>query len=195
MDKKTAKKNEIIKNSIHVMIAKGYNGTGVKDLTDAAGIPKGSLYNYFANKEDYAKEALYYYYNEMGQERFSYLADKSLKSLDRIKKFFWLMIEDFNDKRNCKLGCFIGNLTQEMGGVNETLSKVTDELYSGFERQIRNCLFEAVHNNEISNDKNVDILAEFIVSSWQGSLIRIKTKNSKEVLDNFYVILTEVLLK
>lgn len=195
MDKKTAKRNEIIKKSIHVMIENGYNGTGVKALTDAAGIPKGSLYHYFDNKEDYAKEALNYYYHEMGQERFSHLVDKSMDPLDRIKKFFRLMIEDFSDERNCKVGCFVGNMTQEMGGANETLSEVTDRLYNDFERQIRNCLIEAVDNNEMSNDKNVDILAEFIVSSWQGSLIRIKAKNSKEVLDNFYVILAEVLLK
>ncbi|MDT7633255.1 MAG: TetR/AcrR family transcriptional regulator, transcriptional repressor for nem operon, partial [Pseudonocardiales bacterium] len=37
---------------------RGYQGSGVKDITDAAGLPKGSFYNYFGSKEDMALEAL-----------------------------------------------------------------------------------------------------------------------------------------
>ena len=62
MDKKQVKKNEILKKSIEVMYLKGYNGTSVQDITDAAGIPKGSFYNYFKNKEHYAVDALRYYF-------------------------------------------------------------------------------------------------------------------------------------
>ncbi len=61
MDKRTEKKNRIISDSIDLMYLKGYNATSVKDITDAAGIPKGSFYNYFEGKEQYAIEALKYY--------------------------------------------------------------------------------------------------------------------------------------
>jgi TetR/AcrR family transcriptional repressor of nem operon len=39
----------------------GYQGGGVKDITNAAGLPKGSFYNYFASKEEMALEALMRY--------------------------------------------------------------------------------------------------------------------------------------
>src|ERR1700756_5716200 len=29
----------------------GFNGCGVQEITDAAGVPKGSFYNHFASKE------------------------------------------------------------------------------------------------------------------------------------------------
>lgn len=195
MDKKTIKKQEIIKKSIHVMFKNGYNGTGVKDLADAAGIPKGSLYNYFENKEDYAKEALYFYYNEMSKVQFDVLADKNLKPLDRIKNFYGTMIKDFEDESNCKLGCFVGNLTQEMGGVSELLREVTDEIHSDIVRKIKSCLEEAVEKGDLVKGKNIDLFAEFIVSSWQGTLLRIKASKNKEILDTFYKVLVEVLLK
>ena len=51
MDKREEKKNRIINSSIHLMYLKGYNGTSIKDITDAAKIPKGSFYNYFKDKE------------------------------------------------------------------------------------------------------------------------------------------------
>jgi len=195
MNKKIMKQREIIEKSIHVMFENGYNGTGVKDLTDAAGIPKGSLYNYFSNKEDYAKEALYYYYREMSTEQFDHLVDNSLKPLDRIKRFYTTMIYDFTDETNCKLGCFVGNLTQEMGGVSEVLREATYEIHNEIVGKIKNCLVDAEENGDMPKGKNIDILAEFIVSSWQGALLRIKATNNKEILDDFYIILTEVLLK
>jgi TetR/AcrR family transcriptional regulator, transcriptional repressor for nem operon len=101
IDKKTMKKNEIIRKSIHVIFEKGYNGTGVKDLTDAAGIPKGSLYNYFENKEDYLKEALNLYYNEMSQKQFSILSDKNLNVAHCIQTLFFVWCcQFFNQTRN-----------------------------------------------------------------------------------------------
>lgn len=194
MNKKKLKKQEIIEKSIHVMFEKGYNGTGVKDLTDAAGIPKGSLYNYFKSKEDYAKEALYFYYNEMSKEIFNILADKDLKPLDRIKNFYGTMIEDFEDESNCNLGCFVGNLTQEMGGVSELLAEVTNKIHDEIAQKIKSCLEEAVEKEDLAKEKNADILSQFIVSSWQGSLLRIKASKTKDSLDNFYKVLVEVLL-
>lgn len=195
MDKKTIKKQEIIKKSIHVMFRNGYNGTSVKDLADAAGIPKGSLYNYFENKEDYAKEALYFYYKEMGRDRFNILKDKSLKPLERIKNFFAFMIKGYDEVSRCGLGCFIGNLTQEMGGVSELLGDVTNEIHSEIVDKIKSCLAEAVEKGDLTRVKNIDTLADFILSSWQGSLLRIKSSKDKKNLDNFYEILVEVLLR
>ena len=61
MKNKKMRKDEIIKASIDLMYLKGYNGTSVKDITDAAGIPKGSFYNYFEDKEQYAIDALHHY--------------------------------------------------------------------------------------------------------------------------------------
>jgi TetR/AcrR family transcriptional repressor of nem operon len=194
MDKKKMKQREIIEKSFYVMYANGYHGTGVKDLTDAAGIPKGSLYNYFANKEDYAKEALYYYHFVRGQERFNYLKDDALSHRQRIMQFFRSMIDDFQDEANMKLGCFIGNLTQEMGGNSDVLSTVADEVYMDFEKEIRDCLQGAVESGEIKTDMDVGKLAEFVLSSWQGTLIRLKAKNSMNVLENFYEVLNKVLL-
>lgn len=195
IDKKTMKKNEIIRKSIHVIFEKGYNGTGVKDLTDAAGIPKGSLYNYFENKEDYLKEALNLYYNEMSQKQFSILSDKNLEPLDRIKNFYSTMIEDFEDESNCKFGCFVGNITQEMSGVNKVIQKVTNEIHNEIVQIIKGCLVEAVEKGDLPKDKNTSDLAEFMVSSWQGALLRTKASNNTKIVENFYKILVEVLLK
>jgi len=195
MDKKTIKKHEIIRKSLHVMFENGYNATGVKDLTDAVGIPKGSLYNYFANKEDYAKEAMCLYYGEMSKKQFDYLIDEKLAPLERIKKFYSTMIQDFMDETQCKFGCFIGNITQEMAGTSEILRETSNRIHCDIVKKIRTCLSDAVRDGYIKKNKNIEVLAEFIVSSWQGSLLRIKATKNKKILDDFYTVLVEILLK
>lgn len=194
-DKKTMKKHEIIKKSLHVMFKNGYNGTGVKDLTDAAGIPKGSLYNYFENKEDYLKEALYYYYYIISKDQFDFLTNKDLEPLERIKKFYLTMIKQFENEENCKQGCFIGNITQEIGGTNKTIQKITQEIHGEIVEMIRKNLIEAVEKKEILINTDSSIISEFIVSSWQGALLRTKVSCNNKILDNFYEVLINIILK
>jgi len=58
MNKSELKKEHLLNAGLNVMKSHGYNGTSVKDIVDAAGVPKGSFYNYFASKEIFAIEAL-----------------------------------------------------------------------------------------------------------------------------------------
>ena len=41
----------------------GYHGTGLKEILDAVQIPKGSFYNYFGSKENFAAEVIQHYIN------------------------------------------------------------------------------------------------------------------------------------
>ena len=117
------------------MYLKGYNGTSVKDITDAAGIPKGSFYNYFKDKEQYAVDALNYYYFELRKEHTSILRNQNLEPLDRIKEFYKCGISKL-EEQDLKLGCFVGNMTQEMGDISERIADTAAKLYSEIEPQI-----------------------------------------------------------
>lgn len=194
-NKKAIKKREIIKSSIDVMFDNGYHGTGVKDLADAAGIPKGSLYNYFENKEDYLKEALIYYYEESSKLQFDILNDNKLSPIERIKEFYKYLIEDLNNECNYNKGCFLGKITQEVSGSIDLIQEITNDIQNEIIKSIKINLVEAVQNGDISSNKDIDALAEFIYMSWQGALLRVKASRSKHTLNNFYKILVEVLLK
>ncbi|MCF7958558.1 MAG: TetR/AcrR family transcriptional regulator [Phycisphaerae bacterium] len=60
-------KDEIINASIRLTHFKGYKDTSVKDITDAAGIPKGPFYGHFEDKEHYALDALNDCYYELNK--------------------------------------------------------------------------------------------------------------------------------
>ena len=194
MDKKTKIKNKIINSSIKLMYLKGYSGTSVKDITDAAGIPKGSFYNYFKDKEQYAIDALHYYYSDLVHEAKSILKNQRIQPLDRIREFYkykilWLEQKEF------KFGCFIGNMTQEMGDINERISQSANEILNDLDSLIYNNLIEAQDQNNLRSDLNLKVLANFIINSWQGAMLRMKSTRNRECLDNFYIVLNEIIFK
>jgi TetR/AcrR family transcriptional repressor of nem operon len=69
----------------------GFNGCGVKDITQAAGVPKGSFYNHFESKEALALETL----NRYGQSRrLEMLADSTQEPLARLRAHFEFLREE-----------------------------------------------------------------------------------------------------
>ncbi len=194
MKNKTDRKNEIISDSIELMYLRGYNGTSVKDITDAAGIPKGSFYNYFSDKEQYAIDALDYYYTVMVKDKIDLLKDDKLKPLDRIREFYRSGIENLEQK-GLKFGCFAGNLSEEMGDVSDSIAKAAAEFHSCIVSKILKNLIQATEEGTLSKNVDLGVLASFIVSSWQGAMLRMKTTNDSKVLDEFYTILDKDLLR
>jgi TetR/AcrR family transcriptional repressor of nem operon len=45
-------REEILTAGLATLHGRGFNATSVQDITEAAGVPKGSFYNHFASKED-----------------------------------------------------------------------------------------------------------------------------------------------
>lgn len=194
MKNKENRKNEILNASIKLMHLNGYNGTSVKDITNAAGIPKGSFYNYFDDKEHYAVEALQYYFFEMQKNKVSLLTDNTLEPLERIKKFYREGIANLKTNQQ-KYGCFIGNTSQEMGDISDSIAEAIVQIFDYQENTIYNNLVEAKVKNQLSTKTDLRRLASFILSSWQGALLRAKVMRNNNALDDFYNFLNEELLK
>jgi len=174
---------------------KGYNDTGIKEITDAAGIPKGSFYNYFKSKEQFAISALDYMSQRTLHLINSHLGDQTKPPLDRITGFFAEMVEKNIRELNFKKGCFIGNLCQEMADVNTSIGKKIDDILRNYTATLSRCLDEAQKKGDIRTDYDVDTLAEFIFNSWEGALMRMKASRNAQPLTAFMDILMGVLLR
>lgn len=174
-------KQKIIETGARIIHLKGYNHTGIQEVVKAAGVPKGSFYFYFKNKEDFGLHVIDFYNNMYLGMIDPIVNNKNLLPLKRIEKMFDLFIDLFKEL-DYTCGCPIGNLSQEMGDLNQAFStKLTEsvELIAGVYKDI---LDEAKQMKEISETIDTQETAEFIVSSWHGSLIRMKIIKSVEPL-------------
>lgn len=187
-------KEDILKAGKDLMFVNGFNATGIKQITDEVGIPKGSFYHHFENKEAFGIEILKYYWQNGHQYFTKIFIETDLSPIQQLKQFFASMIDFYQSKADCKLGCMLGNFSAEMGGINENFRIVLDSILKENEVFIINCLKEAQDKGEIDKEKDVDLLGEFIISSWHGAIIRMKSAGKIKPLKNFETVLFEQIL-
>lgn len=168
------------------MFLNGYNATGIKEITDFVDIPKGSFYNHFKNKEEFGLEVLQYYSDNGVKMHEESLLNSKLSPTKRLKKFYRGMISNYAKSMDCKLGCLMSNLSQELGDVNENFRKVLEVEFDRCETVIVQCLNEAKELGEIEAKSNTNLMGSFILNSWHGALMRMKSTASRKPLDDFY---------
>ena len=174
-------REHILDSGISLLISKGYNGTGVKDIVDAAGVPKGSFYNHFDSKEAFVVEAL----EKLGAESMREIEFCLLKGLDegspKQKLFdFFDANQEAHKKEGFSGGCLFGNLCLEMSDENEAIRATTSQIMCQVIKLIRKCLDEAIQKGELSEDKDPKELAEFIYYAWEGTIMRMKGQRTDE---------------
>lgn len=188
MNKRASKKDHILRAGLEIMKIHGYNGTSVKDIVDAAGVPKGSFYNYFDSKESFAIDALEAVASE------SYLASRALLSVDdkspmqRLRHSFETNADLACDSE-FRIGCFFGNMGQEMADSNEAIRNKVKQVLQRNAGLFQEVLDEARAAGEIESDTPTATIAEFVLNAWEGTLMRMKASRSREPLDTFLAML------
>ena len=166
-------KQKIIEAGAQIIHHKGYNHTGIQEILAAAGVPKGSFYFYFKNKEDFGLQVISYFETVFASMIAPVMDDTTRSPIDKIEGILDFFIDMFQEM-NFENGCPIGNLAQEMGDLNPAFSH---KLTGAVERMAliyRNLLDEATDTGLIKAKLPTDEMAEFIVSSWHGALIKMK---------------------
>ncbi len=187
------KRSEILERGSHLFYQQGFSRTGVSEITDAAGVPKGSFYNYFDSKADFGIECLRRYEEHWTRELEAALRESGESPLKRIRDWYRRSIQEVVSKGYGR-GCFAGNLAQELGDSDPRFRVELSRIFKRFEETIAQCLGEAQEAGEVSPDLDPYELAEFMMNAWQGALVRMKTDGTAEPLEVFDRIVFERLL-
>jgi TetR/AcrR family transcriptional repressor of nem operon len=187
-------KQKIIETGADIIHLKGFHHTGIQEILDATGVPKGSFYNYFKNKEDFGLQVIDYYVDQFSLLLGTILRDTSLSPIDKLKKIFTSFMAIFK-ARDYAYGCPIGNLSQEMGDLSPAFRERLKNAIDTIAENCRVLLEEAQHAGEISAKLDLKESAYFIISSWHGALLRMKVEKSLAPLENHYRFIFDHVLK
>ena len=113
-------RDHLVASALEALHRQGFNGSAVQDITDAAGVPKGSFYNYFESKEALALEVIDRYGEEV-RALTGVLSDESLSPLERLRRYFALVATKFA-ARSYERGCLIGNLSNELADQSRAVT-------------------------------------------------------------------------
>jgi TetR/AcrR family transcriptional repressor of nem operon len=182
--KRIHSKDDIVQVGLDIILSKGFSSTGVEAILKQANVPKGSFYNFFSSKEEFALAIIDKYVADTVEQFSAIFNDESLPPLERIKKSFEARIARFEGYA-CSKGCLIGNLSLEMSDQFEKIRHRLERSLQGWTKSLSRLLLQAQKEKTIPEDLDPEMLAENLISSFQGALLRSKVKKSPEPLKNF----------
>jgi TetR/AcrR family transcriptional repressor of nem operon len=164
---------------------RGFAATGVAEIAQAAGVPKGSFYNYFPSKEAFALEVLERYREAACQRVRASLSTPALSPLERVRRAFSDQEIDLAAE-HWSGSCLAGRLAQELAGEHPCFREPLDRTFVCIATELAGVLREAQAAGELDPGEDVEGLAGFLVTAWQGTLMRAKSVGGDEPIRRFH---------
>jgi TetR/AcrR family transcriptional repressor of nem operon len=177
-------REKLLEAGVSLFARTGYHGTGVKDIVEHAGVPKGSFYNYFESKEAFGAAILHHYAEEQAAEWRQYsreadaVAGNPLLALRMIYERIVADYEACDDRYGCLLGNFAGEIAQSSELCRDAARQTVNEWRGGFSDYLR----RGQEHGFVRKDIAADAMADLFWNAWEGSLLRMKLEHSVEPL-------------
>src|ERR1700744_4165630 len=175
-------REQILEAGLKCLVEKGFNAVGVQDITDAAGVPKGSFYNHFESKEALGAEIVERYGAD--QTRREILTDRTVPPLQRLRRHFERISDLYADSHFSR-NCILGGFSAELANQSETIRESLHKLYRHWTKDIEATVAEAQAKGEVANKTKAADIAAFLLDSYEGALLRARVERSRKPFDRF----------
>jgi TetR/AcrR family transcriptional regulator, transcriptional repressor for nem operon len=181
---KPSNRDRILEAGLKVMYRDGYVGSGVRDIVAEASAPQGSFTNHFRSKEEFAREVLDLYFDHTKRLVAEALDNRTLSPRERLRLYLEIITgrlagAEFNR------GCLIGDFSLEAAPQSEMLRTRLAEIFAEWQTPFAACIAEGQAAGEIASTFAPHDLAEFLLSSWEGAILRMKVERNAEPLERF----------
>lgn len=166
------------------MFRKGYIGAGIRDIAADASAPQGSFTNHFRSKEQFAKEVLDRYFSDLQTLVKETLGDTNRTPRERLRRYLDIITKRLAQD-GFNRGCLIGDFSLEAVSHSEMLRVRLAEIFREWRAPFAECIREAQSSDEIASTFAPEELADFLLSSWEGAILRMKVERNAEPLERF----------
>lgn len=160
---------------------RGYYGTGIKEIVEGAGVPKGSFYNYFKSKEDFGIELVQTHSKEFWGAWESCFDRSTKDTLKALTDCIETMITEHEECTIHHCGIVV-NLAAELIESSEGCRNAIFSVMTDWRKKLAEHFLKAQQQGIARTDLSPDDLANIFWDAWFGSLIRVKFTNSTEPL-------------
>lgn len=167
------KKENIIKAAITVFAKTGYAGARIAEVAEAAGIGKGTIYEYFRSKED-----LFF-------ETFKYVMFESVQQIDEIaQSFTGPASKRLTDLADTVMKVWVEDLplfglVLEFWSATATppgrdrFREAFKTVYSEMRRIVAALIENGINGGEFKTNVNSEQIASAIIGSWDALLFQV----------------------
>jgi TetR/AcrR family transcriptional repressor of nem operon len=170
MGRQSDARQRLIDAAAQLFHARGFNGVGVSELCDAAGVKKGSFYHFFGSKVALVEAVV----DAHLQELRGYATQRAESTpLERLAGFAQAVRAGYleaHEPGGRVLGCPIGNLAAEMSTQDEQIRRALVRCYLEVRRLIAGMLDEAVAAGQLPAC-DTDAKAMELLTFMQGAAL------------------------
>jgi TetR/AcrR family transcriptional repressor of nem operon len=170
-------RERLLDEGVLLLMEQGYHGTGLQEIVQKVGVPKGSFYTYFPSKEDFSAEVVRHYIDPFIRQLDAHLQRKDVSAEVALRRYFDELIAE-TERKNFKGGCLLGNLIGEIGDTSELCQSSLREAVHRYREKLREGLARGQREGSFRKDMDARDMADFLVNVWQGALLRMKIERS-----------------
>src|SRR2546423_15543054 len=170
-----ASRERIVEAAAGLMFAHGVRRTSLDDVMAAAGVSKGQLYHYFADKDDLVRAVI--------ARQTAHVFDAQRPLLDELDS--WAAIAGWLDglvrlqeERGCAGGCPLGSLASELADEDEAARRALVESFDAWAGYLARGLARMRARGELAATADPATLAAATLASIQGGLLLAQTRKS-----------------
>ena len=182
--KRVHNKAHIIAEGERLFRTQGYHNTGINDVLKACKIPKGSFYNYFVSKEDFAIQVVEFYGAYYKEQLEASLEKKHLSPFERLKLLYLVNTVEFYKSEGFTNGCLVGNLSTEVGGLSSMLAETLATQFNDWISYIAETIEEGQAKGVIVKKADPTQLAQYLHGNLFGALAQMKIERSIDPVVN-----------
>ena len=171
-------RDTVIAQATSVFWHRGYGRTSVGDLVEATGLKPGSLYAAFGSKKGVFLEVLDDY-NRRFLDRIRGMAGESV--VDGVQSLLDEVVDDIASGRG-RRGCLSVNTLLEMSQHDEDIADRLARHNRQLQYAFADLFADAQRRGEISEDKDPNSLASFLINSIWGMRVTCKGNPDRRAL-------------
>jgi TetR/AcrR family transcriptional repressor of nem operon len=185
-------KQDLLELGLTLLLKHGYSDLGVATLLEKAGVPKGSFYHHFENKESFGIQVIDLYMQNVYAALDAAFVDDGREPLDQIRQFFEMVSDGY--KGEGYLGCLLGGLGQELSGISPTFRKKVEACFTSIARRFEKALERAEARGQLNKGVDPHDLADLLVNCWEGAALRSRLRRNasplSQMLDFYFNAVT-----
>ncbi|MBI5602274.1 MAG: TetR/AcrR family transcriptional regulator [Deltaproteobacteria bacterium] len=170
MNKNNEVKERIIEESIKAFLSRGFRGTTTKELTDAAGVAKGTLYWHFKSKDEILDAILEKFFKEFIGGIKDAVDRCSGNFLAKFKTFFKFGSEFSRDNRELML--VFQTLLGEIAGTNSEAAMKMKAIQNNYDHFVQMLLDQGKKEGLFGWDMDTYIQARIMTATLMGSYLQ-----------------------